>query len=328
MPCPRCGFFNLPGAGRCVSCGGAIGEGVVAVAVEPPRAKPWRKRVRKLQRALFGNAAPRFERRLPAASALLGLVPALPQLARGERRAAALFGGAWLASAALGAWLLGHPLGALGFGGAIGAHAMSALQPYRDAMRGMGRWAQAGVSLAAWFVLLAAVYAPARRAATGLVLPVELNVETGAPFAEGDTVLTVPRAPGLPRRGEIVVAETRAARLGGIDGGLRYGEDTALVIDRVLALPGDEVAYRNGTWSVNGAALPRELGPLGARVEPPPFTRIVPAGTVFVWPSLSLRRIGGGVAVPDFGLLPASALTRRPWRIAAPFGRRGPVEAN
>ena len=314
MSCPGCGFFNVPGSASCVSCGDSLSGGRLAVATEPPRATASQKRMRKARRAILGTDVALDSARPNTVYLLIALVPGLAQAARGRHVLALGLAAAWATVTAAGIWLFGHPLGTLAIGASIGFHYFSAILPWRPAIAKLGRREAAFVSLAAYAFVAAGLYFPTQRFFQRFYMPVEvLNAEAPPVLRSGDRVLVrVAAAGSLPAIGSIV-----ALRMGSADG---------IVLDRVLGLPEDHVEYSKGEWRRNGAVLAPGERPLVIGPLPDSISIVVPAGRIFVWPSVNLRVYGNARPVATLGLHDLDLFVGTAWRISAPFGRRGPLQ--
>lgn len=313
MQCSHCGFHNLPGTDECLSCRVPFGRTATAV-LTPPRAPSWRKRFRafhRLPHVRLGSA----RRVLVAAQALLGLLPGLPQIVVGRRRLGAAFLGAWLLLLSLAFLFLGTAASTVFAGIALSTHVFSALLPYQEAMQPLPLLRRCLISLAAWAVLLLAVYLPLERGVATLLFPLRIPEGVQSPdFREGDVVL-VRRSQDpawRPERGRLV-AFTHA-----------WGGPT---LDRVLGVAGDRIEVIEGTFVRNGVPLPAAERPLHPDVVPVVLQVVVPEGSVFVWPSLGMRIYNPGYAdFGRFGVVPLRSVLGVPWRVWQPWSRRRALE--
>ncbi len=319
MSCPRCGFFNMPGAVACVSCATPLGGagGAVAIAVAPPRATAFQKKMRQARTAILGSPIVVEDRRPGAAVALLGLLPGLPQAFLGFPVAALVFGAVWTTLVAAAAWLFGTVATPFLIGGAIGAHFTSALQPWRGQLNRLSVRTRIFVTLASYAFLAGGLYYPLYQLARTQVTPVEMNdIRENAFLKAGDTVLVWKSSPGeVPARGAIAAFNVQ----------VRW--EQRIVVDRLLGLPGDRIQWKDGVWSRNGLVLGPAEQPLARTPMPEAIDLVVPPGACFMWPSLNMRVYGAVVPAPTLGLMPAASLAGLPSRITAPFSRRGPIES-
>jgi hypothetical protein len=316
MSCSRCGFFNLPGTASCVSCGTPLGNagGAIATAIAPPRATTLQKRFRQARQALLGRAVVERNRRPGAGVALMGLVPGLPQALRGSPWTGAGFFVTWAAFLASAVCFLGVPVCPYLIGGAIGTHFTSAVQPWRAELNRLSLWDRTVLTLATYAFLAMLLYFPLYQQARKFVTPVELNgIRDNDLLRRGDTVLAWTLPPGtFPPVGSLVA--------------FRLREGHALVVDRLIGLPGDRIQYANGAWTRNGVFLGPAEQPL-ARTEMPKVIDItLPAGLCFAWPSLILQIEGHVLPAQELGLMPADHIVGVPTRIVSPFRRRGPLK--
>ncbi len=324
MPCPRCGFFNMPGTDLCISCGGPLAAAQAGasggVALAPPRAATWRKVVGRSSSVVPESARVRA---FPARLASVAL-PGLPFFREGRRVVGWAVLLVWFLFLALGGFYYATFLGGSFWWSACSVHLTSAMWPYRPALSAYGWKMRTAISLGAYLLLVGLVYLPLLRAVERRVEPVQLPSYAGtherAPVQAGDTILLRRHGSGwLPRRGVIIAARF----LGGV-----------VSIDRVVGVAGDRMSVRGGALLRNGIPVPEEEGVLSPSWGFPEGEEAqVPPGSVFVWPS---QGIVGHSAVNIKVFLrqswPISVVTPdrivgEAWRIAAPWARRGPVAA-
>lgn len=148
-------------------------------------------------------------------------------------------------------------------------------------------------------VLVGLVYSFAGRALLGsFVIPLQ---------TENDVVLVDTRSrPVHPSRGDVVAYRMAEWRSGHFM--LRNG----LYLGRVIALPGETIAFGPGTFSVNGLSQPRRQG------MPKQGKLTVPRNQTMVWPIGLNREFDYEKESADFAqratLLPDSAFVGRPYK--------------
>lgn len=315
MQCPRCGFHNLPGTEACLSCRVPFGRGAAAVGtLSPPRATAWSKRSRRVRGLL--RAFDRMGRWVPTTRrALLGLVPGLPQLVLGWRTLGGAIFAAWTVFLALAFFWLGTTWAVVFSGMALSAHVMSALLPYLAAMQALPLRRRCLVSLLAWAGLLLLVYFPLSRALDHFVFPLRFTENARSALVQGGDVILVRRRDGThwrPAAGSLVV--------------FQHAWGTA-TMDRVIGVAGDRIEVRDGRVWRNGRELSLEELPLVPSALPPLLDVVVPADSVFVWPSLGLRIYNTNDWVfAAVGTVPLRSLVGEPTRIWQPLSRRRRLE--
>lgn len=344
MRCSGCGFHNLPGTTACVSCGSLLAtsrSGQSVGVLTPPRATPlrkwWQQRSGRLRLFITRHSrghtrwmryagqgvdlAVRSPRLAPHLwVALWGLVPGLPQYLRGESFPAAVFAGSWLALVFAAAFFFAHPVGTVFLALAIGWHALSALMPYRGALSTERLLVRCALSLAAYAAIVFCVYFPLEKLVGYFLVPLATEGTTVAgQFADGDTLLVrrIHDPEWLPRVGTLVAVE-RPSRRG-----------SRTVIDRVVAGPGDHLAFKKGVLSRNGEPAQEWEYPLDASMLPPELDLTVPAGKLFVWPSIVMQIRGRERLRPvewanmvEAAQVPRADWIGVPWMVYHPISRR------
>jgi hypothetical protein len=280
--------------------------------VHPPRARPWVKRLRRylplhavsarlrdaageVSRQVSGGAeAVRFP--LPASRIISRLVvPGWAHFYCGQVQLGWGFLGSYLVLLALGLLFLGTGLGSFLLGLAFSVHASSALSILFQTPGEMPSRLLTTVVVA--LVLALGVYLPAGWLLTRVADPHTTNLGT-FPFDEGDVVLVNQwaywRSP--PEVGQVVLYESGGATLP-----TRRAHTTIRIragqqIDRILAGPGSQVRWENGTLYVDGNPSPWR--PLNATQLPAHLAISVPEGCYCILPSTMAASVPAGYEVP------------------------------
>ncbi len=283
MQCASCQFENMPGVPACGRCGARLELAAASIEVNPPRAGPGAKRLRRWF-PWYGLAARLRDgmeaiaritlRELNLPQPLAGLfgrmlLPGWPQVFTGQTARGRLFLGTYLGLLVVGLLFVGTPLGSIALGLALAVHASSVIDVLWAATTDWRtRVTYAAVCLA---VLGAAVYFPITWAVTRFVAPRQM-VRDAPPFAAGDAVLCNPSAYrwSEPAPGDVVLfrvlpqqVQTRTPQ----GNNAVYRVDGEF-IDRVLAGPGQSVKWEGGALWVDGQPSPwLPLNPAGAAVS-------------------------------------------------------------
>lgn len=292
MQCPNCQFENMPGTATCARCGTSMTLQEQAVDVRPPRAGRWGKRFQRVRMAghCFGEGTGRV---ISAVAPRIGpvshtpmdnfrpqvvfrcAVPGWPQFHLRRPRRGYFFLCGSLLALLLGLVNFGSLGGSLLLGLVFSLHAGSiadALTPPGCRVR-----ESIGIGVSSYLLLAAFLYVPAMWLLGQVARPVVLQQDV-RPFLQGDVLLSRTAA---PERGRIVLYRRETMQL-------QYSRNaylyiTGLGIERVLALPGDVISSKKGLLSVNGVpTADRPLNPVAL----PDFSLTVPAGEVFLWPSV------------------------------------------
>jgi hypothetical protein len=303
MQCRNCQFENMPGVPVCGRCGTSLRLATAVLDVHPPRAMPWRKRLRRFLPTRKSYPRPVETPRDPQQRGRLFawrdlrlplpewrlvwrlIVPGWAHFACGQVRRGRLFLGIYLALLGLALLFAGTTLGSIFLGLAFSAHASAALDILYQYW---GEWRTRIVGAAVVMAVLGiALYWPAGWFVTRFADPQMLG-DVAAPFQPGDAVLCNQWAylRSAPKAGDVVryqfprAGTTMTVR--GIQGNVRTREGDG--IDRILAAPGDEVRWEDGELVVNGQASPwKPLNP--ERV--PPLSLTVPPGCYLILPSVA-----------------------------------------
>jgi signal peptidase I len=301
MQCFNCRFENMPGITVCGRCGTSLQVATAVIDVNPPRARPWKKRLRRLlpvnQAAIkVRDASSVATKRVKAAAQDVGmpvppvrllwrlLVPGLAHFHLGQRYRGWAFLGAYLAFLALTLLFWGTTPGSFFLGLAFSAHASSALDVlFQCPGHIRSRLIMAAVVMT---VLGLAVYVPAARGLGQIVDTRAFTADIG-PFAAGDMILFNRAAYSWssPKPGNVVLFDlpmdvTISVH---VDGHRTDRIQTHEAIDRILAGPGAEVVLNDGELLIDGnKAIYDSLSSL--RV--PNFTVTVPEGHYLILPTM------------------------------------------
>lgn len=274
MQCVSCQFENMPGVGVCGRCGSPLGLRTLAVDVQPPRAAPWVKRLRRLLpfrsayyeardagRALVHDSGLGDAWRMQLPGTFIGvfgraLVPGWPQFYLGQPLRGRFFLFVYLILLFLSFLLYGSSFGSMLLGFAFSVHVASCVSVlHLGGLRGGAYWT--GV-LAAFFLLLVGVYLPTGWMLSRVASPAELRYDA-PPFAYGDVVLYCPATYWFrdPQTGDVVLYDQRGGTM--TLGPQRHGYirvDAGQRIDRILAGPGERIQWQDGRLFVQGQAAP------------------------------------------------------------------------
>jgi hypothetical protein len=298
MECVNCQFFNIPTAQACGRCGTTLRFENLNITVEPPRAPKrgrwlrhfgfyWFFRGRDTARAIATEAGrgarPFFGEQIPPAQLFLrALVPGWSLRTAG----AVTLGWAVLAVwglLVLGALLtLGLPLSGVFLGLAFAAHYASGL--YATRIAGFDRVYTFRVGAILAILLVAVVYVPLPLLFEQVVQPVRLNGEMG-PFKPGDVLLYFPwreSSRDKARAGQWIMFELDHTTTRTIDprNHVNVRLDEGMYLAKVLAVPGDTVAWDGQTLTINGVAADWQPSRLSKKKQ----EEVVAKGRYFVTP--------------------------------------------
>lgn len=281
MQCPSCQFENMPGLTRCGRCGGALHSGAVQVDVNPPRATARRKRLRKQFSAL-----PKLREQAEILSGRVGMtlipewtmphapessilwrliVPGWAQSYLGHRIRGRIIFGSYLACFLSGLLMIGTGWGTLLLGLAVAGHAVSILDIVL--LETDSRWERLGKGAVTVAVLLGGLYVPLWWASLYVASPLVIP-RAAYPFEQGDVLLT--NNLFRPQAGDAVVYNIPYRQFGG----QVAGRNANVVlqgwrIDRILAGPGQTLAFDGKSFTLDG--LPAPHLPLNPRRYRSPF---------------------------------------------------------
>ncbi|MGQ0627419.1 MAG: S26 family signal peptidase [Phycisphaerales bacterium] len=312
MDCPSCTFANSPMMRACVRCGSRLDFSGVAVepvrrgrGIVPGRARLlWRRRWSALARLASAAGKVWGEHVAPHADTralVLTLLPGLGHVWLGRPRFGLGVLALWLVLVTGALVMVDSEPGWWLYLGVVALHAnvfavmlarvIRHLSVWRRALAGVGVYVglQLGLYLPVWFVL------------TRFAEPFPVReIMAQDPVRSGDTVLISGPAltPSSYARGDLVL----------------YGAAGGHAIDRVLALPGDQLAQREGVLLLNGQPLAAARQPIGRVRNWPDFAILVPEGEVGILPSTLRHRAVG----PDAAAYLAAALSAN---LCVPEGR-------
>ena len=350
MQCRQCGFENMPGLERCGRCSSVLTVRG-SVVVSPPRAKGprWLRRTGYRARALLRldllqrspapaavparapKSAPARPPQPPLWPGLVSLVPGLGHLLTHRLPRVKWWWIGWCGCLLLGLFLYGGSLGGLLLGTAMGLHAWIICDAAQVDRRMDSALARVAASILVFVVVVYCLYAPVRRAAGHYVRAVGCAVDMEADgIRQGDTLLVSCEAyqAAVPRRGDIVVytvAALSTPELHGYPFQVQGGE----VVSKVIALPGDAVAFSGAriTVSMPGGGAVEHVTPQ-MPVAAGSFDVTVPDGTYLCLPP-EFSRTGHGGTPPSLGeyvrivAMPSgSAIHGRAFMVWNPLWRR------
>lgn len=306
MQCASCQFENMPGSADCARCGASLMLATAVIDVHPPRASAWSRRLPRSwrlrhlyfglknivhsvsERASLGMLDSHFE----WATAIRMLVPGWPQWSRGYVTRGRLFFGVYCLLLFCGVLMSGWSIGSLCLGLAFSVHLASIVESlvvrfaqFRDRLVFTGL---CGVMLALF------LYIPVGWAISRVATPIQI-AQRQAPFEAGD-VLWYNRW-ASPTRGDLVLYEVPSARLGGRQRG--YAANFVVQgqrINRLVALPGQAITWREGQLLVDGQPSPWQ-----SRFKTGNSFR-VPAGYVLILPDSAIP-VGANLSSADWRLL-------------------------
>jgi hypothetical protein len=314
MQCPSCQFENMPGLTACGRCGSRLDLRAATIDVTPPRASRRARRLRRLvpRRGFYrlrdrvsdllrwAGRSLEVDSRVPLPElgvAARLVVPGWAHFHQGLTIRGGIYLGAYLVLMGLGLISWGSETGAIVIGLAFGVHVSSAL----DALFAQGRVrfpALAVTTALVALVLSLAVYAPAGWL-LGHVASVREFDNASEPFERFDRVVVNEWAFGGrgPRPGDVVLARPPIAQRipngSALAAGVRFVLEENELVDRVLAGPGDRVAWdkKTDTLEVNGS--PVRWRPLLPQRLPARLEITVPEGRYLVLPTTSQATIQG-----------------------------------
>lgn len=270
MQCPSCAFYNMPGMAVCGRCGASLQLNAVAIDVHPPRAsahakllrrwfplRTWYYRLATLLESVHVRRLPRLGVSQSTAGVLVRMAaPGWAQAYLGQRVRGFAFFGAFVGCTLLGLGLFGSLVGNLFLGLAAGVH----LGAMIDVIWGGSNDLRVRLNYLAVAAVCTAVflYGPVVALAGRYAVPVRLRLGV-APFQAGDIVVYNPSAyaHSAPVSGDVVLYDIPATRIPGN----RNGHAAAYLvqgprIDRILAGPGQKVAFRGSGLLVDGRSSP------------------------------------------------------------------------
>ena len=226
------------------------------------------------------------------------MVPGWAHLFSGFRVRGLIFFWAYVVTLGFGLLAWGTELGSILLGLAFSVHASSILDILlrQGTVRFPRMMATAALVFVALFLL---VYYPGSQVLMRMAAPIEYGTDN-PPFKRLDVVLVNHWAFALtnPRRGDMVLFTplVQARRVKGPQFlHTRFGYEENQVIDRIIALPGDQVVWDDGKLLVNGAAV--SWMPLRPERLPKHLDVNVPQDRYLIFPTTSIGAADAGT--PD-----------------------------
>jgi hypothetical protein len=285
MQCPSCHFENMPGVSNCGRCGAALNLGSAAVNVYPPRARRWARpfrrffyfftRTRYLPAGWLEGRAGKWAAkgadmlrdeinsfkndRIPWRIVMRMALPGWPQLFLSRRLQGRIFLCGFLTFMPLGLFFAGTGLGGFFMGLALALHAASIIDIVIFFSR--QRDSRLVYSLACMILVGTVLYFPAAWLITRVAVAQQFQ-RNADPFLAGDVILYNPSAYRRtdPQVGEIVMYRLPYAHFDipnpGGHGHAIYDFTGQIVAGRVLASPGQKLAYEKGQLKVDGRLSP------------------------------------------------------------------------
>ena len=310
--CPSCKFENMPQNQTCVRCGAILSGSDVPVGVDPPRAGKFEKVLKlaaviRTTHRLTGVASDHLNRAWQKSASLFqfqvrsneltifgmfwkGILPGLPQWYAGRTPEDKIFFFGWLILGFLTLLTFGLPISNVLLGLTIAWHLASIIDIaiitcYEHAERFLLFFVMA---ISTFFIL----YVPVTALSWNYFGIQVVSADVG-PLRNGDALLyTILRNTITPQVGNVVLyqapyveyqfrgqGEPVVYRLGGP------------MFDRVLALEGQTISWKDGTLTIDGESPPHQ--PFVPLVNPPPNTTfVVPSGQCYIVPGVAFRNLG------------------------------------
>lgn len=334
MECPNCQFQNVPGMRACARCQSTLD--LSSVQIEPPRAGvrvlPTSVRQASFRGGLaLGNGLRRAGRSIKVHPDLnmgalaRSVIPGWGHRRLGYRRFGWGATAAWLFLAFVAFFMQGGPGGWTAYFVLVGWHSFVVSLILANALRDASMRRRVVVGILAYALLNGLIYLPAGLLMRQFVVPfTAAGIASGPVLRNGDVVLrTGPwLGPGLLDRGDVVVYRFIRLQVGG-----HANAQGGFGIDRVLAVPGDEVSMGSEGVRVNGTLLAKDAGPLRP-ILLPTFTTTVPEGSYLILPSVLQIHLQGDQSLRDalirsVCLVPASEIDGKVLCRTRPFARAG-----
>ncbi len=216
-------------------------------------------RVRTAVANELAESAERFRRLLgshiTATMLARGIIPGWGQRAQGQRTLGWIATGVWAILVLAAIYLRGGPGGWPAYFMLVGFHGFTLSLLMTPMLRDFGFAQRIFVGLASWVLLNALIYVPAGWIMSRLVVPIPTHaLADGRGIRSGEVVMRQgPWLREVPyQRGDVVVYSTDYAR----GTGIYIGE--GLLIDRIIAVPGDAIRTGPNEILINGVALTRQ----------------------------------------------------------------------
>lgn len=345
MQCPSCEFNNIPGSRACARCRSRLD--LSSVDVLPPRAGDhaiplsmrrvgWRVRA-AIENELAENTE-RFHRLLgshiTATTLARGIIPGWGQRAQGQRTLGWIATGVWAILVLAAVYLRGGPGGWPAYFMLVGFHGFTLSLLMTRMLRDLSFVPRVLVGLASWVLLNALIYIPAGWVMSRLVVPIPTHaLADGRGIRSGEVVMRQgPWLREVPyQRGDVVAYSTEYAR-----GRAVYGTE-GLLIDRIIAVPGDAIRTGPTEILVNGVALKRQDELPLREVRFPKAEFIVGENEYLIIPSMGRYYINGRDAqgapqvlanMSNMMRVPATSVVGKVVFRTRPYRRFGPLDWN
>ncbi|MCR4414335.1 MAG: S26 family signal peptidase [Thermoguttaceae bacterium] len=320
MRCPSCEFQNIPGTVVCGRCGARLDLPAAEIGVHPPRAGrtqkvlrrwfplyAWRHRVSFWLDSLHLGPMPTLAWPRRAAGGLVCMVvPGGAQFYLGRTRRGWAFLGAFVACLGWGVLFFGTTMGNVLLGLALSAHLSSMIDAiWSGSHQTQTRLEYLAVTACAVAVV---VYWPVVALVGRYASFVRIQANT-PPFVQGDVVVynRSAYAGSPPEVGDVVLYEIARLQIGNY---LIQGAR----IDRILAGPGQTVAFQNAQPIIDG--VPSAWMPLNVHRVPAFGEMRVPEGSYFILPStdpvLPVEQMTRAAVVPATAIRGKAVWLHRP----------------
>ncbi len=297
----------MPQHKTCVRCGSLLPGSGVSVGYEPPRAGKWEKRfhvasliwllnrffgrIGDLTGFMYGRFLERF--RFRSADLSTGsmfwraMIPGLAQWYIGRVRHALAFFVGWVVFLLLTFLTFGLTISAVFLGLAVSCHLSSIIDMAVVTCR------ERSDRIALFFVMvmgaLLLFYIPTSTLCWSHLGAQGVNADAG-PLRNGDTLLyTVSWRTARPRVGDVVLYYAPQVEYPSPGPGHVVNRLYGNMFDRVLAVDGQTVEWKNGQLTVDGN--PSEYAPFVPFSNPPDSSIAVPEGYCYIVPGVAFHRL-------------------------------------
>ncbi|MGB9625241.1 MAG: hypothetical protein ACPMAQ_10300 [Phycisphaerae bacterium] len=307
MQCPSCGFQNLPGLQQCARCTSRLS--LDGVDVTPYRAgDPWarwrRLRLRRQRRTLFTErvadlwdrlmrwgyrAGARSPEAVPSAERIFwvgaSIIPGLGQIVSRRRlRGWCILAGYGLALVASvlfmsSAWTLFTAI-------ALSVHTYAVTDCIFHRAGYVRRITTIVTSLVVFVALVLGPYRGATWLLGGFAQVEQLTADTRSTLLQAGDVLLLDGRWNRPRYAPGDIVSYRIEDYGRAHGGEGWYIVGGVLIDRILAGPGDHVVCKDGRLTVNGKPPAEGRGLLAPVDLPNDLDIVVEKDQFFIYPSL------------------------------------------
>jgi signal peptidase I len=267
------------------------------VAVHPPRAGKWQKKIRKIAGVYqMEDGLEAIKNKIQPESWLtamvISVVPGLGHYLYGRKLQGMLLAGGWWLLLCFTLFFWGYLLAQLTVAGLLFLHIYCLLDAGRPLLPEQSLTKRCKIFAVATFVLLVCFYVPLHMTRRALVEDVVIAYDTRSTvFIQGDMLLVNKyfcKHERL-RRGDLVMYAMDGQRINPGEVGIPNVDYVYIplmrVIDRILGVAGDKVAFTENGIYVNDEKLPDEDGPVNSRELPRDAIFVVPPGHYCVYPS-------------------------------------------